>query len=52
MFCKGLVLFIMYIIGGSLLEHYFGFSSPAVFTAYGYISALVVVIVSHDHYNE
>jgi len=50
MFFKGLLLLIIYILGGILLENALGFTSPALFSFYGFTMALLVMIVSKHHY--
>ena len=50
MFFKGLLLSIIYIMGGILLENVLGFTSPALFSFYGFMIALLTVVVSGHHY--
>jgi len=54
MFIKGFILLIMYILGGSLLEHYFNFTSPALFSFYGYVMAVLTsaVLAHHEFTNK
>ncbi len=49
MFFKGLLLLIIYILGGILLENILGLTSPALFSFYGFSMAMIVVIFSGHH---
>ncbi len=50
MFYKGSLLALIYILGGILLEDGFGFTSPALFSFYGYMMALLTFSVTSHHY--
>lgn len=49
MFIKGFILLIIYILVGLLLENYFGFTSPALFSFYGYTMAVLTSAVLAHH---
>lgn len=49
MFYKGLLIAIIYILGGILLEKGFGFTSPALFSFYGFVMAMITAAVMAHH---
>ncbi len=46
---KNTILIVIYVLGGLLLERGFGFTSPALFSFYGYMMAVLTFGVNYHH---